>query len=228
MITAVLYGLATALPLAAGAAIGLRWTLPRWLLAGLMAFGAGTMIAAVSSELFEPAFHQAGPIVAGVALFAGAALYVVANRVIEQRLGPAAIGPALMLGSILDGVPENTALGVSLTTGGGLVLVVAVAVGNVPEAVSGAALMRTAHRFTTTRAMTLWSVTAAVLVAVTVAGYALSDVIPQTGISTVQAFAGGATLAVLADSLMPEAYRDGGWWVGICTAAGFLVAFVLG
>ncbi|MCP2159718.1 hypothetical protein LX12_000897 [Williamsia serinedens] len=107
VITAVLYGLATALPLAAGAAIGLRWTLPRWLLAGLMAFGAGTMIAAVSSELFEPAFRQAGPTIAGAALFAGAALYVVANRLIEQRLGPAAIGPALMLGSILDGYPRT-------------------------------------------------------------------------------------------------------------------------
>ncbi len=44
----------------------------------------------------------------------------------------------------------------------------------------------------------------------------------------VQAFAGGATIAVLADSLMPEAYREGGWWVGMATAAGFLVAFVVG
>ncbi|PHV64932.1 ZIP family metal transporter [Williamsia muralis] len=227
MVTAFLYGLATALPLALGAAIGLHWTLPRTVLAGLMAFGAGTMIAAVSSELFEPAFEQAGAVTAGAALFAGAGIYVVANHLIENRLGPAAIGWALMLGTVLDGIPENTALGVSLTTGGGLVLVVAVAVGNVPEAVSGAALMRRQHGFSQTRALTLWSVTAVILVAVTVGGYALSDAIPQTGISTVQAFAGGATLAVLADSLMPEAYRDGGWWVGLSTAAGFLLAFVL-
>jgi ZIP family zinc transporter len=227
LLTALLYGLGTALPLAIGAAIGLHWTLPRAVLAGLMAFGAGTMIAAVSSELFEPAFEQAGPAIAGVALFAGAGVYVVANHLIENRLGPAAIGWALMLGTVLDGVPENTALGVSLTTGGGLVLVVAVAVGNVPEAVSGAALMRQNHGFSQSRALAMWSGTAVILVAVTVTGYALSDAIPQTGISGVQAFAGGATLAVLADSLMPEAYRDGGWWVGLCTAAGFLLAFVL-
>jgi ZIP family zinc transporter len=228
MVTAVLYGLATALPLAIGAAIGLHWRLPRAALAGLMAFGAGTMIAAVSTELFEPAFHQAGATIAGIALFAGAGVYVICSHLIDNRLGPAAIGWALMLGTVLDGIPENTALGISLTTGGGLVLVVAVAVGNVPEAVSGAALMRQAHGFSSRRALSLWIITAAILVAVTVAGYALSDTIPQTGISTVQAFAGGATLAVLADSLMPEAYREGGWWVGLCTAAGFMLAFVLG
>lgn len=101
---------------------------------------------------------------------------------------------------------------------------VAIAVGNVPEAVSGAALMRQAHGFSPVRALSLWATTAAILVAVTVVGYALSDTIPRT----VQAFAGGATIAVLADSLMPEAYREGGWWVGLCTAAGFMLAFVLG
>ncbi|RRQ29178.1 ZIP family metal transporter [Rhodococcus sp. Eu-32] len=225
---AALYGVGTALPLVVGAAVGLRWSLPKPVLAAMMAFGAGTMIAAVSSELFAPAFEQAGILIAGGALFLGAGVYVVANHLIENKLGPAAIGWALMLGTVLDGVPENTALGVSLTSGGGIVLLVAVAVGNVPEAVGGAALMRDQHGFSHSRALGLWSITAAVLVGVTVVGYLLSDVIPETGISTVQAFAGGATLAVLADSLMPEAYRDGGWWVGMATAAGFLVAFALG
>ncbi|OZF57695.1 ZIP family metal transporter [Rhodococcus sp. 14-2470-1b] len=225
---AALYGAGTAAPLVIGAAIGLRWSLPRKLLAAMMAFGAGTMIAAVSSELFAPAFAVAGIAVAGAALFAGAGVYVGANHVIENKLGPSAIGWALMLGTVLDGVPENTALGVSLTSGGGLVLLVAVAVGNVPEAVGGAALMRDQHGFSRARALALWVVTAVMLVVVTVVGFALSDVIPETGIAAVQAFAGGATLAVLADSLMPEAYRDGGWWVGMATAAGFLVAFALG
>ncbi|KZF02585.1 ZIP family metal transporter, partial [Rhodococcus sp. EPR-157] len=173
-------------------------------------------------------FAVAGIAVAGAALFAGAGVYVGANHVIENRLGPSAIGWALMLGTVLDGVPENTALGVSLTSGGGLVLLVAVAVGNIPEAVGGAALMRDQHGFSRARALALWVVTAVMLVVVTVVGFALSDVIPETGIAAVQAFAGGATLAVLADSLMPEAYRDGGWWVGMATAAGFLVAFALG
>ncbi|MEV0295613.1 ZIP family metal transporter [Nocardia sp. NPDC050710] len=227
MAKALLYGLGTAVPLIVGAAIGLRWTLSKQLLASLMAFGAGTMIAAVSSELFEPAFQRSGVRIAGLALFLGAGVYVIADHLIETRLGPAAIGWALMLGTILDGVPENTALGVSLISGGGLVLLVAVAVGNVPEAIGGAALMREDHGLSRMRAFSLWTATGLVLVVVTVLGYTLSDNLSEVQISAVQAFAGGATIAVLADSLMPEAYREGGWWVGMATAAGFLVAFML-
>ncbi|WP_410871063.1 ZIP family metal transporter [Nocardia sp. A7] len=228
MSTALLYGLGTAVPLLIGVAVGLRWTLPKAVLAAMMAFGAGTMIAAMSQELFAPAFHRDGALIAGSALFAGAGVYVVANHLIENKLGPAAIGWALLLGTVLDGVPENLALGVSLSGGGGFVLLVAIAAGNVPEALSGAVLMREQHGFQAGRTFALWAVTAAVLVAVTVLGNGFADSVSPTAISTVQAFAGGATIAVLADSLIPEAYREGGWWVGIATAAGFFVAFAIG
>jgi ZIP family zinc transporter len=228
MLTAALYGLGTAIPLLVGAAVGLRYDLPRPVLAALMAYGAGTMVAAVSTELFQPAFESEGGLVAGAALMGGALVYVVADHLIENKLGPAALGWALMLGSLLDGIPENTALGVSLSGGGGVVLLVAVAVGNVPEAVAGAASMRKQQIFDMRKAVLLWTVTAVVLVLVVVAANAAADSIPDRSIAVIQAFAGGATIAVLADSLMPEAYREGGWWVGLSTALGFLVAFALG
>lgn len=228
MIKALLYGVATALPLLIGAGIGLRWRIPRPVLAALMAFGAGTMIAAASTELFEPAFHDVAAWHAGLALMAGAAVYVVANHALDQRLGGAAVGWGLMLGSLLDGVPENTALGVSLSGAGGIVLLVAIAVGNAPEAIGSAATMRRSAGSTSRQVMVLWSVTSALLVLVTVAAHAAGDSIGPGRIAEVQAFAGGATIAVLADTLMPEAYREGGWWVGLATAFGFFVAFVLG
>ncbi|SEK44890.1 ZIP family metal transporter [Rhodococcus maanshanensis] len=228
MVTAALYGLGTAVPLLIGAIVGLRYDLPRPLLAALMAFGAGTMVAAVSTELFQPAFEAEGVLVAGTALMAGALVYVVSDHLIENKLGAAALGWALMLGTLLDGIPENTALGVSLSGGGGVVLLVAVAVGNVPEAVAGAASMRKQPNFNRRRAILLWTVTAVVLVLVVIAANAAADAIPDRQIAVIQAFAGGATIAVLADSLMPEAYREGGWWVGLSTALGFLVAFALG
>src|SRR5699024_10811667 len=132
-----------------------------------------------------------------------------------------------MLGALLDGIPENTALGVSLQ-GGGIVLLVAVAVGNVPEAVGSAAAMRKRHGFRLSHGLALWSTVAAILVLVVVGAHGLADIITNRHIAIIQAFAGGATIAVLADSLMPEAYRDGGWWVGLSTALGFIVAFALG
>ncbi|WP_446225329.1 ZIP family metal transporter [Nocardia sp. IBHARD005] len=228
MPTALLNGLGTAVPLLIGVAVGLRWTLPKAVLAAMMAFGAGTMIAAMSEELFAPAFRRDGPLIAGAALFAGAGVYVVADHLIENMLGPAAIGWALLLGTVLDGVPENLALGVSLSGGGGLVLLVAIAAGNAPEALSGAVLMREQHGFETARTFALWAVTASVLVAVTVLGNGFAGSVSTTAISVVQAFAGGATIAVLADSLIPEAYLEGGWRVGMATAAGFFVAFAIG
>jgi ZIP family zinc transporter len=228
MTEAALYGLGTAVPLVVGALIGLRWRLPSAVLAALMAFGAGTMIAAVTTELFAPAFEVSGGWRAGGALLAGTLVYVIADRLIEARLGAAALGWALMLGALLDGVPENLALGATLEESGGVVLLVAIALGNTPESISGASKMRDQHGMSHRNAALIWTATGIVLVAVTIASAAVADQLAPETVSTTQAFAGGATIAVLADSLMPEAYRVGGWWVGISTSLGFLLAFVLG
>lgn len=229
MTQALLFGLGTAVPLVIGAAIGLRWKLPTRVLAALLAFGAGTLIAAATNELFEPAFEEAGTLIAGSALLGGAIVYVVANHLLDNRLGSMAIGWALLLGVVLDGVPENLAMGVTLDAGsGGVVLLVAIAVGNVPEALSGAALMREQYSMHRIRVFGLWAATGALLVLVVVAGSAVGSAVSPSGVAAIQAFAGGATVAVLAVSLMPEAFKEGGWWVGIATAMGFLLAFVLG
>ena len=227
MFTALLYGLGTAVPLVLGAAIGLRWTIPPRVLGGLMAFGAGTLVAAVSEELFGPAFDSMTPALAGASLLAGAAIYVVAAHLIDTRLGASAVGWALLLGAVLDGVPENVALGVSMNEGG-LVLLVAIAVGNTPEAISSGAYLRTEMGMARRRGMLLWAATGVLLVLTTVAADAAAGSVGPATIAAIQAFAGGATIAVLADTLMPQAYKQGGWWVGLATACGFLIAYMLG
>jgi ZIP family zinc transporter len=227
VLTAFLYGLGTAVPLVLGAAIGLRWTIPPRVLGGLMAFGAGTLVAAVSEELFGPAFDSMTPALAAASLLAGAAVYVVAAHLIDTRLGASAIGWALLLGAVLDGVPENVALGVSMDQGG-LVLLVAIAVGNTPEAISSGAYLRGEMGMARRRGMLLWAATGMLLVLTTVGAAAAAGSVGPAAIAAIQAFAGGATVAVLADTLMPQAYRQGGWWVGLATACGFLVAYVLG
>src|SRR5829696_9078520 len=60
-----------------------------------------------------------------------------------QRAGSAAVGFALLAAVTLDGVPENLALGVSLLSGGGsIVLLVAIFCSNFPESLVGAVAMR--------------------------------------------------------------------------------------
>ena len=227
VLRALLFGIGTAAPLVVGAAIGLRWTLPKRVLAALMAFGAGTMVAAASEELFGPAFEVGPVVLVGAALLAGATVYVVANHQLESRFGVAAAGWALMLGAILDGVPENTALGVSMSEGA-LALLVAIAVGNTPEAIGSAAILKADPKIGAGRGLLMWTGVGVVLIVVTVLANLAADSVGSSSIAVTQAFAGGATIAVLADTLMPEAYEDGGWWVGLATTFGFFTAYLLG
>jgi ZIP family zinc transporter len=138
-----------------------------------------------------------------------------------------AAGLALLAAVTLDGVPENLALGISLGEGtGGLALLAAIFVSNLPEALVGSASMREqgrSHAFV----IATWTVCALLLtVAVVVGAGPLSNAEPET-VSLPLAFAAGAVLASLADTLMPEAYKEGGPTVALSTAAGFVLSFYL-
>ncbi|MGR0219538.1 ZIP family metal transporter [Agromyces sp. ZXT2-6] len=139
-----------------------------------------------------------------------------------------AAGLALLAAVTLDGVPENLALGVSLGSAGsgGLALLAAIFVSNLPEALVGASSMRAQGR-STAAILGLWAGCAALLVvAVLVGAGPLANTDPET-ISLPLAFAAGAVIASLADTLMPEAYEHGGPAVALSTAAGFVLSFVL-
>jgi zinc transporter, ZIP family len=58
------------------------------------------------------------------------------------------------------------------------------------------------------------------------AGFVLADNVGHEGLWA-EAFAGGAVLTMLADSMMPEAFQHGGRAVGLATVLGYLVAGVL-
>ena len=139
---------------------------------------------------------------------------------------------ALLAAVTLDGVPENLALGVSLLTGEGgegggtLTLLVAIFASNFPEALVGAVAMRAAGR-SAGFAVAVWSGAAVLLAGAVVFGYAIFSKANETMLAFALAFAGGAVLASLADTLMPEAFEHGRPLNSFATAAGFFVAFVL-
>lgn len=138
-----------------------------------------------------------------------------------------AAGLALLAAVTLDGVPENLALGISLTEGtGGIALLAAIFVSNLPEALVGSASMREQGR-SALQIMGLWTACALLLiVAVVVGAGPLSNTDPEV-VSLPLAFAAGAVIASLADTIMPEAYEHGGPAVALSTAAGFVLSFVL-
>ena len=151
---------------------------------------------------------------------------------LERRIEGAGGGVsafALLAGVTLDGIPENMALGVSLleTSGtGALTLLVAIFFSNLPEALGGAVGMRQqgrSRRF----AVGVWSATAVVLAAAVVLGNVALSGAGEGTLAVLLAFAGGAVLASLADTLMPEAFERGKPFTAFACAAGFFLSFIL-
>jgi ZIP family zinc transporter len=147
-----------------------------------------------------------------------------------QVAAASGVGLALLAASILDGVPENLALGVSLadqsSSGGSLALLAGIFAANFPEALVGAVAMRS-QGWSVRSTAGLWLATAVLLVpAVVIGRVALAGANPST-LAFPLAFAGGAVLAALSDTLMPEAFERGRPFNAFATCAGFFVAFIL-
>ena len=241
MLTALLFGLAASSALVIGGFIGARSRPPEWLTGVLLAFASGALISALAFELFEESFHLGGSVRAGLGLLAGAAAFVVADTLLDRHVagesGPDArevtregarggIGWALLAAVTLDGVPENLALGVSLVEETSLTLLVAIFFSNLPESLVGAVAMREEGR-STRAVLGLWVACALLLALAVVAGRALAGPLSDPVLSIALGFAGGAVLASLADTLMPEAFEHGRPFNAFATAAGFFVSFVL-
>lgn len=237
MQTAVLFGLAASSALVIGAIVGSFWNPPPAVTGTLLAFASGALISALAFELFADAYALGGATRSGLALLAGAAAFVAADAALDRRVtgraGPrqhevaaGAVGWALLAAVTLDGVPENLALGVSLVDDASLALLVAIFFSNLPESLVGAVAMRREGRRRATVIGT-WAACAALLAVAVVAGRALAAPLGDEVLSVALGFAGGAVLASLADTLMPQAYEQGGPFTAFATAAGFFLSFIL-
>ena len=231
MLSAFIFGLVASSALVIGAVAGAYWTPPRPLLASALAFASGALITALAFDLFQESFKHGGAWLSSIGLLLGAAAFVVADEALDRYIkgGGGVSAFALLAAVTLDGIPENMALGVSLlemSGGGTLTLLVAIFLSNLPESLGGAVGMRQQGR-SSRFAIGVWSATAVVLaVAVVLGNVALSSA-GEGALAALLSFAGGAVLASLADTLMPDAYREGGKWVAFATAAGFLLSFLI-
>ncbi|MFI7507740.1 ZIP family metal transporter [Micromonospora aurantiaca] len=237
------WGLLAGSALLIGAAVGFFARVPRRVTASVMAFGAGVLLSAVSFELIDEAHEQGGLLPVAIGAAAGALLYTAANVLLarhgarhrkrsgdeqpSEREQPGS-GTAIAVGALLDGVPESVVIGASLLAGGpvSLVTVIAVFLSNVPEGLSSAAGMRQAGR-TRRYVFGLWTAIALISGAASLAGYTLLGGAPPEVLATITALAAGAILAMITDTMVPEAFADAHLLVGLITVLGFLVAFAL-
>ena len=236
---AFLWGIVAASSLLLGGLLALHLPVGRRALGLVMAFGAGVLISAVAFELVEDAFEtSAGEGGVGLGLFAGAGLFFAGDSLIDRlgggdrkrSGGEQAEGSALaiVLGIVLDGIPESLVLGLTVLEEGAVsaAFLVAVFLSNLPEAIaatSGLAKSRWQPR----RILGLWVLVMIVSGLAALTGYALFDTASPSTIAFVLAFAGGAILTMLADTMMPEAFEHGGKLVGLLTTLGFALAFAI-
>ena len=238
MLEAAFWGLVTAGSLWVGAALASFARLSGRVIGLTMAFGAGALIAAVAYELVIDAF-ETDLRLASLGFATGALAFYVGDWLIDRQGGDgrksmtgqsqlAGSASAIVLGTVLDGIPESFVLGASLLQDGAVPIAVVVGVfaSNVPEALSGSAGLLQAG-WKRARIFGMWSWVVAASVIATVLGWYLLDKMPTAGGAFVTAFAAGALLVMLADTLMPEAFDLGGREAGLVTALGFAVGFGL-
>lgn len=228
-LTAAAWGAIAAFSLVVGAWLALRpRPVPPARVGLVLGFGSGALLAAIAYELVPTGFGH------DVVLFAtfglGAVVFYTVDRIATGRrsMGAASADRSLVIGTLLDGIPESLVLGVGVAMGGhvAIAFLVAVFVSNLPEALGATAAMR-ARGHTAGQAYRMWwSIVAASAVAAGL-GYVAYSMVPHADGGYVEAFAAGAVLTMLADSMIPEAYQQGGKATGLVAVLGFAVAGAL-
>jgi ZIP family zinc transporter len=243
VLAAAFWGAVGAASLLIGAVIALRLRPSAHVTGLVMGFGAGALLSAVAYELVpEAALAGAGvPLAVG----AGALVFFGADWLVDRQGGAgrkdvsgadggaepgsgAGTGRAILLGTLLDGVPESLVLGMGLALGGAVSapFLVAVFVSNLPEAIGGTVALRAAGT-APGAILGTWAGLVAASAASAALGYWLVRAPSVVDGTLVQAFAAGAVLTMLADTMMPEAFEHGGKPVALLTVLGFLLAGLL-
>jgi ZIP family zinc transporter len=233
------WGTLAASSLVIGAVLALMLKMSLRLIGLIMAFGAGVLISAVAFDLVEEAADKAsGSGWAVVGLFSGCLVFFFGDRLIDnlgasQRkdaTGDQSGGSplAIVLGTVLDGIPESMVIGLTIFEGGavGAAYLAAVFISNLPESISSTAGLATSG-WKKSRILWMWIAIALISGLASLAGYGLFQNSSPGTVAFVLAFAAGAILTMLADTMMPEAYEHGGKLVGIATTFGFAVAFTI-
>lgn len=234
-------GLVAGSALLLGSALAWFISVPTRLVAVVMAFGSGVLISALAFELVQEAVEQGGLIATVLGFLVGAVVYVGLNLVLawqgarhrkrsgdQQPDADEGGGAAIAVGALIDGIPESMVLGLSFLTGGGLSvpMLAAVFISNVPEGLSSTAGMKRSGR-SAGYVFGIWGGIAVASGLAALAGYLLLDDASPTILAFVNALAAGAILAMITDTMIPEAFEKASLYSGLIATLGFLAAFSL-
>lgn len=237
---AVIYSILAGFSLILGVIIGTVFKIRQRVIAAIMAFGSGVLICALTFGLMEEAFKHGGFDAIVIGFLMGGVVFIGGDFLVHRYGGRNhkknkhfkslrdTNGKAIVLGASLDGIPESIALGLSLLekNGIGLLMLAAIFLSNLPESISSIDDLKR-EGFSTKRIYFMWSIVSISSIAAAILSYVFLKNINLNVRGIIESFASGAILAMLADSMMPEAYEEGGYLIGFLTMLGFLTAFIL-
>jgi ZIP family zinc transporter len=237
MLEAFLWGAVGASALLIGALIAYVATPSPKIIAVVMALGAGLLIGSVAFELIDEALETTEVARVGLFTLIGAATFTFGNWVLDKRgagdrkdaEGAQASGSplAIVFGSVLDGVPESFVLGLTVLQGGvSVALLVGIMLSNLPEGLSSSSGLRIAG-WTRKRVVRMWVIVIAVAAVSAALGYLLLDPASGRTGAFAQGFAAGALLAMVTDTMLPEAYDVEKTNTGALVAIGFAISLML-
>jgi len=204
---------------------------PEKIVGWIAGFGAGALISAISFDLFNRRNEaELGIFEGGIWLLIGALLFIGGDYIIDKRIGHDTTGSALgiILGAVVDGIPESVILGLQVASGGSLgsAFLFAVWISNVPQALAPSSELAS-RGWHIGRMALVWGGVVVFCGIASGVGYLMFNMSNDVNSARMAALAAGGLLAMLTDSLIPFAYQRGGVIAGLATVVGFAVAFVL-
>ena len=241
MWNALFWGTLAASATMAGAILAMKVTIPHRIIGFIMALGTGALIGATAYELLEGSLEISGFKEVAIGFLGGALTFTVLDYFVSHRGGhqrkeadrekkktDSASGMGIFIGSVMDTIPETALIGMSLIGGEtvSLALVVSVFISNIPEGLSSTVgLLKSG--FSKKKILFMWGIVVIASAFSALGGATIFAEASNSIKAIVSCFAGGAIIAMVASTMMPEAYKEGGPAVGFVTSIGIFIALWL-